>query len=102
MIEYGNSYKNKDEIKQTLTLEQQTISKVCDDVIMAMINGLPEEAHTIEVFSYVLNKSKEMLHNKVISFKDEQINNDSLESTHELFVRSLKNWSKSKSNRFSE
>lgn len=32
-----------DEMKQTLTLDRQTVVKVCDDVLAAMINGLPEE-----------------------------------------------------------
>lgn len=28
-----------DEMKQTLTLDRQTVVKVCDDVLAAMING---------------------------------------------------------------
>lgn len=58
-----------DEMKQTLTLDRQTVVKVCDDVLAAMINGLPEEAHTLEVFNYILEESKEMLYHKKIILK---------------------------------
>ena len=56
-------------MKQTLTLDKQVVVKVCDDVIVAMINGLPEEAHTLEVFNYILEESKEMLNHKIIKLK---------------------------------
>lgn len=55
-----------DVMKQTLTLDKQTVLKVCDDVIATMINGLSEEAHTLEVFNYILEESKEMLNHKRI------------------------------------
>ena len=54
---------------QTVTLNQKTVSVVCENVIAAMINGLPEEAHTVEVFDCILDESKEVLRNKVIELK---------------------------------
>lgn len=55
--------------KQTVELEQQTISEVCETLVSAMVKGLPNEAHTIEVFDYVLQQTKELIRNKVIELK---------------------------------
>lgn len=52
------------ETDRTVVLEQQTIAQVCESVIAAMVNGLPEEAHTIEAYSYVLDETKKMLSSK--------------------------------------
>lgn len=58
-----------DELKKTITLDQKVISDVCDAVIATMVSGLPEEAHTIEVYNYVLNESIELLKTKTIILK---------------------------------
>ncbi len=58
-----------DELKKTITLDQKVISDVCDGVIATMVNGLPEEAHTLEVYNYVLNESIELLKTKTIILK---------------------------------
>lgn len=55
--------------KQAVELEWQTISEVCETLIVTMAKGLPNEAHTMEVFDYVLQKTKEMIRNKVIELK---------------------------------
>lgn len=55
--------------KQAVVLEQDTISKVCEAVILAMANGLPDEAHTIEVFNCLLEQTKELLQNKPLKLK---------------------------------
>lgn len=49
-----------------VTLSRTMVTKVCEDVVVAMFNGLPEEARTLEVFNYILSESKEMLKNKII------------------------------------
>ena len=38
-------------------------------VIAAMEKELPEEAHTMEVFDYILDEEKKMLHSKVVELK---------------------------------
>lgn len=58
-----------DEVEQDVTLDQKVISCVCNEVIATMINGLPEEAHTFEVYNHVLNQSIEMLKTKLIILK---------------------------------
>lgn len=57
------------ENEQTITLNQQTISEVCEAVISAMVNGLPDEAHTMEVFDYTLKQTEKILHNKTLKLK---------------------------------
>lgn len=49
-----------------ITLSRTMVTKICEDVVATMFNGLPKEAHTIEVFNYILSESKEMLKNKII------------------------------------
>lgn len=58
-----------DEVEKTITLNQQTVSKICESIIKVMANGLPEEAHTIEIYYYVLQETEERLKRKVIKFE---------------------------------
>lgn len=44
----------------------EDVAQVCEAVITAMVNGLPEEAHTIEVYQRILHETEKMLGNKVI------------------------------------
>ena len=55
--------------RQAIVLEQDTISKVCEAVILAMADGLPNEAHTIEVFNRLLEQTKELLQSKPLKLK---------------------------------
>lgn len=57
------------ETEKTVVLEQQVAMKVCETVMAAMVNELPEEAHTIEVFNYILDETKKMIHSKVVELK---------------------------------
>lgn len=58
-----------EENKQVISLKQRTILEVCEAVILAMADGLPDEAHTIEVFEYILKQTEELLHNKPLKLK---------------------------------
>lgn len=51
------------EARRTTTLTTEQILKSCNSVIEAMKNELPKEAHSIEAFDFILEKSKESLHN---------------------------------------
>lgn len=55
--------------RQAIVLEQDTVSKVCEAVILAMADGLPDEAHTIEVFNRLLEQTKELLQSKPLKLK---------------------------------
>lgn len=57
------------ETEKVVVLEQQTAVKTCEMVIAAMEKELPEEAHTMEVFDYILDEAKKMLHSKVVELK---------------------------------
>ena len=55
--------------KTCTTLQQEILESACEAVIMAMVNNLPEEAQTIEVFEYVLEKSNNFLKQKIIKLE---------------------------------
>lgn len=55
-----------DEAEKTVTLNQQMVSKICESVIAVIANGLPEEAHTIEVFHYILEQTEDSLGSKLL------------------------------------
>lgn len=57
------------ETEKVVVLEQQTAAKTCEMVIAAMERELPEEAHTMEVFDYILDEAKKMLHSKAVQLK---------------------------------
>lgn len=57
------------ETEKTVVLEQRAVAKTCEMVIAAMEKELPEEAHTIEVFDYILDEAKKILHSKVVELK---------------------------------
>ena len=58
-----------DEAEKTVTLNQQMVSKICESVIADIANGLPEEAHTIEVFHYILKQTEDSLGSKLLKLK---------------------------------
>lgn len=58
-----------DEAEKTITLDRQTVSKVCESVIMTIADGLPEEAHTIEVFHHILKQTEDLLDSKILKLK---------------------------------
>ncbi len=55
-------WKNIPEEKMEVQVNETDIFKTCKSVIEAMENGLPKEAHTMEIFEHVLKSSMEMLH----------------------------------------
>lgn len=50
-------------INTETVLQREVVLKTCQSVLDAMKNGLPEEAHSVEVFEYILQESKTMLRN---------------------------------------
>ena len=64
MLGLGNT-----QFSNSLVLDNTTILKACDNALKAIENELPEEAHTIEVYCYVLHETEERLKSKVIRFK---------------------------------
>lgn len=43
-------------------LRSENVRIACELVIEAMKNGLPGEAHSIEIFDYILRESSRILH----------------------------------------
>lgn len=56
-------------VKQGIVVEYEVLQNACEAVICAMVNSLPEDVQTIEVFDYILQKSKDCLREKVIKLK---------------------------------
>lgn len=52
--------------KQTIVLHRKKVDEVCRSVMDAMRDGLPEEAHSIEVLDYILDECKRKLHKYTI------------------------------------
>lgn len=44
-------------------LQRKVVWKTCQSIMDAMKNELPEEAHTMEVFEYILQETGSMLRN---------------------------------------
>lgn len=57
------------ETQNVTELTTEHVSKVCLSVIETMKNGLPREAHSIEVFDYILEASKETLHSMPVKLQ---------------------------------
>lgn len=50
------------ETQRQTTLTTEQISESCKSAIEAIKNELPKEARSMEVFDFILEKSKELLH----------------------------------------
>lgn len=61
---YGENIENA--AKHTITLHRKKVDEVCRSVMDAMRDGLPEEAHSIEVLDYILDECKCKLHKYTI------------------------------------
>ncbi len=48
-------------MEESAVLEKETEDEVCEAVIAAMINALPENLQTMEVFEHILSQSYQML-----------------------------------------
>lgn len=48
-------------MNEEIILQREAIFKTCHSVMDAMKNGLPEKAHSIEVFEYILQETRSML-----------------------------------------
>lgn len=55
--------------EKRIYLDWEHVSEVCEAIIAAMVNGLPEEAHTMEVYQRILTETKEILESKVIKLE---------------------------------
>lgn len=64
-IIYSNNTHNPAE----QAVRKDDIQKVCEAIICAMRDGLPKEAHTIEIFDYTLQECKEALRKKNLNLK---------------------------------
>ena len=47
----------------------EDVAEVCEAVITAMVNGLPEEAHTAEVCHHILHETEKMLDTRLIKLE---------------------------------
>lgn len=47
----------------------EDVAEVCEAVITAMVNGLPEEAHTAEVCRHILHETEKMLDTRLIKLE---------------------------------
>ncbi len=68
MVKILEDFKDAYTSKETV-LKKSDISKICNKVVDAVKNELPEEAQTIEVFNYILEESKKMLHSKTVKLE---------------------------------
>lgn len=68
-------------VKTCITLQQETLDSACEAVIMAMVNTLPEEVQTVEVFEYVLEKSNDFLKQKIIKLQQTEIKTERIPSS---------------------
>lgn len=55
--------------KKEITVHEDDIQRICEDVISVIKKGLPEEAHTIDVFDYVLNECRQSLQHKTLNLE---------------------------------
>lgn len=55
--------------KKEITVHEDDIQRICGDVISVIKKGLPEEAHTIEVFDYVLSECRQSLLHKTLNLE---------------------------------
>lgn len=62
-LQFGTKTQNVTE------LTTEDVSKACLSVIRAMKNELPQEAHSIEVFDYILKASKEVIHSMPVKLQ---------------------------------
>lgn len=60
------AYSMHDYQNQT-TVQNEDIKRTCEAMISAMKDGLPPEAHTTEVFDYVLQECGQILHRKTLN-----------------------------------
>lgn len=52
---------------QTTTIRSEDVQRTCEAMISVMRDELPPEAHTTEVFDYVLQECKQILHHKTLN-----------------------------------
>lgn len=48
-------------MNEEIILQREVIFKICHSVMDAMKNELPEKAHSVEVFEYILQETRSML-----------------------------------------
>ena len=52
--------------EKEVVVHEDDIKKICENVISVLKEGLPEEAHTIEVLDFVLKECGQSLQNKIL------------------------------------
>lgn len=50
-------------------LAREIITEVCEKVFDIMLKELPKEAHSMDIFDYILSESKDMIHSKPIKLQ---------------------------------
>lgn len=48
-----------------ISVKYGELNKTHDEVLLALKDGLPEEAHTVDVFNYVLDQCKDTIRKKL-------------------------------------
>lgn len=54
--------------EQEVVLTRTTITNVCESIFDVLLDELPEEAHTIEAFDYILSETQDMIHSETVKF----------------------------------
>ena len=67
---FGDEIKRANEAPQEYVhLMQKDVRRVCEAVMTAMANELPEEAHTAEVCRHILHETEKMLDTRLIKLE---------------------------------
>lgn len=51
------------------TLARTDITNICEAIFAVLLNELPKEAHSIDVFDFLLSETKDMIHSKPIKLQ---------------------------------
>ena len=52
-----------------VTLTRTSITNICEAIFAVLLNELPKEAHSIDVFDFLLSETKDMIHSKPIKLQ---------------------------------
>lgn len=52
-----------------VALARTDITNICEAIFEVLLNELPEEAHSIDVFDFLLSETKDMIHSKPIKLQ---------------------------------
>lgn len=52
-----------------VALTRTSITNICEAIFAVLLNELPKEAHSIDVFDFLLSETKDMIHSKPIKLQ---------------------------------